>query len=90
MEGVLGRGRHFGEWMSQATEGKRKGDSSRPEKKLKREEEGVAWGEAVSGRDEDRDGSLYTPVVTASSSGNLRQSKLVPLRGVEWFCTQII
>ena len=77
-------------WMSQANKGKRKGESSRPGKKLKREEEGVAWGESVSERGEERDNFLYTPVVAAREGSKLKQSKLVPLRGVEWFCMQII
>ena len=77
------------EWVSQANKGKRKGDSSRPGKRLKREEDGVAWGESVSRKDENRDKFLYTPIVAGESS-KLRQSKLAPISGVEWFCRQIL
>ena len=54
------------------------------------EEEGVAWGEDVSGVGEEREAFLYTPVVAVSKDGNLKQTQLEPMRGVEWFCTQIL
>ena len=39
---------------------------------------------------EEREAFLYTPAVAVSREGSLRQTKLEPMRGVEWFCTQIL
>ena len=39
---------------------------------------------------EERESFLYTPVGPESKEGGLKQSKLAPMRGVEWLCSQFL
>ena len=47
------------------------------------------WGEDVSGKHGRKENFLYTPV-TGGGINNVRQSRLEPITGVEWFCRQIL
>ena len=57
-------------------------------KRIKREEEGVVWGEDTSGVGERLEKFLYEPVT--NQEGRVKQSKLKPVTGLEWFCRQIL
>ena len=61
--------------------GKRRGVPSTSAKRIKREEEGVVWGEDVSGKHGRKENFLYTPV-TGGGINNVRQSRLEPITGV--------
>ena len=57
-------------------------------KRIKREEEGVIWGEETSGVGDRLEKFLYEP--TTNQVSGVKQSKLKPVTGLEWFCRQIL
>ena len=75
-------------WMNMTSNGKRKGNESSSDKRIKLQDQCVAWGESVSGADERKENFQYSDVVGQSS--NLKQSTLVPVTGLAWFCRLIL
>ena len=57
-------------------------------KRIKREEEGVVWGEETSGVGDRLEKFLYEPITNREIG--VKQSKLKPVTGLEWFCRQIL
>jgi hypothetical protein len=77
------------ECLERPQSSKRRGESGVAAKRLKREEAGVVWGEDTTGGVGDRQSEFLFEKVTGVDN-TLRQSKLKPVTGVEWFCRQIL
>ena len=76
------------ECLERAVSSKRRGGPDAPSKKIKREEDGVVWGEESSGVEGRLEDFLYDQRPEVRT--NLKQSTLTPITGVEWFCRQIL